>query len=600
MNRHHPYTRNGRRGSTYILVIFASMMVAAIALASLNLDRVAGSASSDSNDFIEAQSYARAGVEIGMLMIRNDPYWRTDLGNAPWASNKPIGAGTFSLSATNPVSGDVTVGNNDPVILTSTGMKGRAKYLKSVRLEVGAPVGSCFEVSMITGQQLQLNGGTVTGNQTIAADQNVNTGGGCVVNANVEASGNVQGSGYTKATASGVPVRTMPSSTTCFSYYLTNGTTINNTDLPLAQSLQFLTNTSFETNTSGWYAVGNSTLAISNAEANAGSYSMLVSNRKVSTDTVAQNLSPPNLSRIAAAALTGDTLSISIPLYSAAQVAAQAVLTLVTTTGTFTFATNSHNLNASHWTILQGNLTLSCTGSVTQATVSVNVGGTGNFYMDNVSLTDQSYPNNTYIIDRVLLSPTSNPYGVGGTNAQGIYVIQCNNATVTIGNSRIVGTLVFVNPGSNSGVVGPVVWEPPVYNYPVLLVEYTGGSNQFNIAPTSGALSESSLGVNLNPPGTPYPFVGGTANSTLTDSYPSQISGLIYSSSNLTFYNSPSIFGVVIANNQIQVTTPPANQSTTSINLSYNNIYLNNPPPGFTAGTISMKVVPGTWQRVVQ
>ena len=128
MNMQNVGVRNRRRGSTYILVIFATLMVAAIGLATLNLDRVQGQTGADGADFIEARSYARAGIEIGMLMIRNDPYWRTDLGNAPWVTNRPIGAGSFSLSATNPVSGDVTVGNNDPVILTSTGTKGRAIY----------------------------------------------------------------------------------------------------------------------------------------------------------------------------------------------------------------------------------------------------------------------------------------------------------------------------------------------------------------------------------------------------------------------------------------------------------------------------------------
>jgi hypothetical protein len=587
-----------RRGSTYILVIFASLMVAAIGLATLNLDRVQGQAGADGDDFIEARSYARAGVEIGMLMIRNDPYWRTDLGNAPWVTNKAIGAGAFSLSATNPVSGDVTVGNNDPVILTSTGMKGRAKYMKSVRLEVGPPVGSCFEVSMISGASLSINGATLTGNQTIAADQNVSSNNGSVVNSNVEASGMVNGWGYTKATASRVPVRTMPDPVNSFTYYLANGTTINNTSLPLAQSLQFLTNTTFATNTSGWYAVGNSVLSVSTSQSQSGTTSLLVSNRILSTDTVAQDLSPASLSRLAAA--SGNQFSIRLPIYSATQCTAQAVLTLVTAaSGTLTFATNPVNVNASQWTSVSGSLTPSFSGTLTKATVSVTVSGTGNFFMDNVSLTDQSYPYNVYVIDRALLSPTSNPYGSGQTNAQGIYVIQCANQTVQISNSRIVGTLVFVNPGNNSGIVGPVVWEPAVYNYPVLMAAISGGG-QFNIAPTSGALSEASLGVNLNPPGTPYPYVGGTANSTMTDSYPAQINGLIYSSANLTLYNSPSIFGTVIANSTISVTAPPGNQGVTSINLSYGNVYLNNPPPGFTGGTISMKEVYGTWQRVVQ
>ncbi len=36
-----------------------------------------------------------------------------------------------------------------------------------------------------------------------------------------------------------------------------------------------------------------------------------------------------------------------------------------------------------------------------------------------------------------------------------------------------------------------------------------------------------------------------------------------------------------------------------SLNLSYGNTYLNDPPPGFDVGTVTMKIVPGTWQRTV-
>jgi hypothetical protein len=571
-------------------VLFSSLLVAAIALASLNLARMQGQMASDGNDFIEARSYARAGVEIGMLMIRNDPYWRRNLGNGAWVTNRAIGAGTFSLSAADPIDGDVTNGNNDPIILTATGTKGRARYLQSVRLEVGPPVGSCFEVSMISGNDLQVSSATLTSNQTVAANHNVSASLGSVVNANVEAHASVQGSGYTKATASPVPARTMPDAANCFNYYLANGTTINYADLPLARQLQFLTNTSFETSASGWYAVGNSTLTVSTAQSNDGTHSLLVANRVQSTDTVAQDLAPASLSRLAAA--NGNHFPIPLPVYSATSCTARAVVTLTSTgSGTQAFQTNQVDVGASQWKDVTGTLVLTFTGTLTKATVSVTVSGTANFYMDAVSLTDQDYPDNTYMIDRVLLSPASNPFGAGQTNAQGIYVINCGGKTVQISNARIVGTLVFVNPGGNSGIVGPVVWEPAVYNFPALLAQISG-AGKINIGPNSGALSEAILGVNLNPPGTPYPYVGGSANSTALNSYPSQITGLIYSSQDVSFSASPSVAGVVIADHNIQV-------NSSSLNLGYGNVYLNDPPPAFTAGTISMKIVPGTWQRVV-
>src|SRR5436305_1455951 len=110
--------RRPRRGTIYLLVLISSLIVATIGLASLQLLRVQGRAASDSNDFMEARLYARAALEIGMLKVRNDPNWRTNLGNGAWVTNQAIGNGAFSLSAVDPINNDVTSANNHPVVLT--------------------------------------------------------------------------------------------------------------------------------------------------------------------------------------------------------------------------------------------------------------------------------------------------------------------------------------------------------------------------------------------------------------------------------------------------------------------------------------------------
>jgi hypothetical protein len=201
-----------------------------------------------------------------------------------------------------------------------------------------------------------------------------------------------------------------------------------------------------------------------------------------------------------------------------------------------------------------------------------------------------TYPanNNTYIMDKALLSPTSNPFGSQQTNDKGIYIINCSGKSVILGRTRIVGTLVFTNPGGNSLIQGPVIWEPAVYNYPALLAD-----KDLEVGFDSAVgMDESVLGINLNPPGTPYPYLNGVANSTLTDSYPSKMTGLVYNVNQWTFSGAPSFTGIVLADQNITV-------NANSLNLSYGNTYLNDPPPGFDVGTITMKVVPGTWQRSV-
>src|SRR5207247_8823822 len=99
-----------RRGAIYIVVLMTALLVALMGLAALQLSRVQSAVTSDGNNFIEARTIARSAVEIGMFKIRNDPYWRTNLGNGTWVNNQTLGDGTYSLSVVDPIDNDVTKG----------------------------------------------------------------------------------------------------------------------------------------------------------------------------------------------------------------------------------------------------------------------------------------------------------------------------------------------------------------------------------------------------------------------------------------------------------------------------------------------------------
>lgn len=182
----------------------------------------------------------------------------------------------------------------------------------------------------------------------------------------------------------------------------------------------------------------------------------------------------------------------------------------------------------------------------------------------------------------VLISPTVNPY-TGVTNASGIYIIDCQGATLVITDCRIVGTLVLLNPGWGTTVRDYVNWSPAVANYPCLMV-------QGNV--TLDMKSDDTVGesaVNYNPPGTPYPFAtGGTANTTLANQYPATITGLVYASGNITTTSHPTV-GMLIAGGSITASNHLA--------LSYDPSILTNPPPGFFTAT--MPVVSGSFKQVV-
>ncbi|MFQ5463855.1 MAG: hypothetical protein ACE5E5_14665, partial [Phycisphaerae bacterium] len=118
-----------------------------------------------------------------------------------------------------------------------------------------------------------------------------------------------------------------------------------------------------------------------------------------------------------------------------------------------------------------------------------------------------------HAIDRTLLSPNANPFGAGLTNRYGIYVIECAGQAIEISDSRIVGTLVLLNPGAGSTVTRAVNMAPAVPSLPVLLV-----SGNFAFSFRSDRTVEERSKVNLNPIGTPYL---GIEDADAIDSYPS-------------------------------------------------------------------------------
>jgi hypothetical protein len=184
----------------------------------------------------------------------------------------------------------------------------------------------------------------------------------------------------------------------------------------------------------------------------------------------------------------------------------------------------------------------------------------------------------------VLISPTANPF-TGGTNANGIYVVNCAGGAMQIDTCRIVGTLVLLNAGSVT-IMNQVNWEPAVKGLPCLLVQ---GPIAWNT--TNAALSETTALVNFNPSTTPYPYLGGQAggtfNSNTTDTFPCQINGLVYCTGNLSTSNNPiQNKGVLVAGG----TWSPGG----TINLNYDPAFFASPPWGFGATVMLAKT--GTWR----
>ncbi|MCA9025072.1 MAG: hypothetical protein KDA86_07650 [Planctomycetaceae bacterium] len=184
-------------------------------------------------------------------------------------------------------------------------------------------------------------------------------------------------------------------------------------------------------------------------------------------------------------------------------------------------------------------------------------------------------------IRQTVLSPNLNPFG-SAVNAEGIYVIDCQNQQLTIENTRILGTLVLVNSSASTFIDFSQYWSPAVLNYPTLLVD---GSISFRYL--SGDLDENDQGSNYNPVGAPYE---GSEDSDTNDTYPSKIKGLVYVSGTLKL---PTLTPDSLVDGCVICGTLDARSDAT---FDYRATFLNYPPPGFASGN-PMQIAPGTWHR---
>lgn len=190
-----------------------------------------------------------------------------------------------------------------------------------------------------------------------------------------------------------------------------------------------------------------------------------------------------------------------------------------------------------------------------------------------------------------LLAPSANSIGAP-SNPRGIFRIDVpSTKTLLIQNSRISATLlVNLNTGSQVRLTSSVNWEPADPDLPALIVR-GAALTAVNINTSSADLTEASAARNLNPPGAPY---HSDSNNDATDSYPSEIRGLIYVCGSIppvtTLSDSANIIGPVISTGWITATND-------NVRVIATPALLNSPPPGFanTTGLI-FRPTPGTFR----
>ncbi len=139
-------SRIRERGSVYVLVLGASLLVAAIGTSSLLATRVQHRTSEHITDRGRARELARSAVDMAMLKIESDrSFWRLTMSDGT-LTNVAFAGGAYSVTITDPIDGDLTNNSTDPVQLVGMGKVNEACAYLQVTLDgAGNPMNGTWQ-----------------------------------------------------------------------------------------------------------------------------------------------------------------------------------------------------------------------------------------------------------------------------------------------------------------------------------------------------------------------------------------------------------------------------------------------------------------------
>jgi hypothetical protein len=266
-------------------------------------------------------------------------------------------------------------------------------------------------------------------------------------------------------------------------------------------------------------------------------------------------------------------------------------------TATHIYSSTAVNINANTWGQLSWtwdfqDLPDALDRQPTKVELGIISNNTCNFNFDTVSMTNNSQNGNAVHIQNTLLSDKFNPFSVNNSvrSSTGIYIVDCRGREVRIENCRIRSTLVFTNCPQVVLSKG-IVWEVPNKHYPAIIAnapivdETTFDTWNWN------CLRESDIRVNLNPSHTPFK---GQSNTDNADIFFCSLGGPIFSTSTISLGNNNKnrgkirwLTGPILAKNTLSV------QNTTKSIVFDSNMILN-PPPGFYPAFTPMRLIPSS------
>jgi hypothetical protein len=587
-----------RRGSIYVVTMSTALIVAVLATTALTTTRVQRLAGADAKDMRQAQVYAESALELAQYRIKTSTNYRSQLASGTWSTDQSMGDGFFKFTGSDPLDNDLTDANYDPIAIIATGKKGNCVHKLRGTFVLTQPGINCLGSGVHAGENLTVDNATLesylgpsSSNVLITALNN----GKIYANCESATSANTSGGGQIIGTIlQNQPLKQMPNSSVVLNNYLTNGTTIAISSLPLWDR-NYLANAGAEVGLGNWTA-NNCDVTQSVSQKKSGSYSFFINNRNILPLTFPSYIYQDVTSQIAG----GISFNVKSWIYVPGvlnQDNFRIRVQINATGGNTSFLTAWTPSGFDTWTMLSGAGTITWSGTLQSAYwyVESQLLATP-YYLDDCEFKETLAEANTRVVHRALLSPQTNSLN-GVTNSQGIYVIDCQGQTVNVRDCRILGTLVLRDPSGTSRIEGSMHCDSTIsdstsVDVPNILSVIS--DKKVKIALSATNLDERLANRNFNPTGTPYQDL---TDSDLSDTYPAQITGIIYSLDDLQFGGTTTVFGAVIS--EKKVTVSGTNPLTTTLTVHHNALYRYVNPPVEFRDTPVVTLKSGSASRVV-
>ena len=127
--------RHCRRGTSYILVLAIAAISSTIAIGALSISTVKRRTVDLERDFLQAGQVAESGIEHSLAQTAFEPNWRTAFSahqNGNYTDAVMLGRGDAQWTLIDPIDGDITDNDSDPVQINSKATYGGSRRTVSI------------------------------------------------------------------------------------------------------------------------------------------------------------------------------------------------------------------------------------------------------------------------------------------------------------------------------------------------------------------------------------------------------------------------------------------------------------------------------------